>query len=109
MNIKKDILNIINWFTKAVEKLLGFVKNANLGDAAALLEEIKDVINAYLDVCQQIMPDNAMTPFPSNFFSRITWLTKNISWLKIVSLGSDPFEKAKEKAEAVASKWGFFN
>lgn len=105
MNLKKDISNIIAWFHAALDKEVNLINDKDYINALDLLNDIRYVILSYLQAFSSIAPEE-VTPFPKNFFSQISWIGKNINWLKLVTSGN-PFELSITKAKAISEKWGF--
>jgi len=105
MNLKKDIANIIEWFHFALNMLSDMIKKQDYANAMILVDDIRYVILSYFQAIASFAPDE-VTPFPKNFFSQVSWIGKNINWLRIIT-GDNPFELSAKKAKDVAAKWGF--
>lgn len=111
MNLKNDVQDILEWFTLAIATLTGLLTARKTVDSMVLAGDISNVVKMYLEVFSTVVPERAIDPFPKNFFSRISWVKRNVAWLNIVGLafsGTNPFEAAKVEAASVASKWNFY-
>jgi hypothetical protein len=105
MNLKNDITKIIEWFHFGLNMLIDLINKKDYISALLLIDDIRYVILAYFQAVAGIAPDD-ITPFPKNFFSQLSWIGKNINWLKLFT-GSNPFEIPAQKAKAISEKWGF--
>lgn len=101
---------ITQWLSAA------FVRVKELGNAgqsvqvALLLPDIEQVVQAYMAVINQFIPQTPVQPIPKNFFGQLAWLAKNLPWLQILVAavtGVNPFEEAKQLARTIANKWDF--
>jgi hypothetical protein len=113
-NIGNAISDIIKWLTAAIKRAVSMLASNAAGnppqDVTAFMSDILLVVTAYLDVINQFFPKESVAPFPKNFFSRLTWVSQNFSWIAVLMTlvtGANPFDAAKAQAAAVAAKWGF--
>ena len=103
MNLKQDISRIIVWLHAAMDKEINLINDKDYINALDLINDIRYVLLSYLQAMSNMSSED-LTPFPKNFFSQISWIGKNINWLRIITSGN-PFEAPAKKAETVAAKW----
>jgi len=111
-NLSNAVNDIIKWLAAAIKKVGTLVQTGDTQNAVLLLDDIQTTITTYLTVINQFIPTSSIKPFPSNFFSQISWVFNNLAWMQVFMIlltGINPFEGAKANARAIATKWGFAN
>jgi hypothetical protein len=110
MDFRKDIHDIAEWLGCAIAKMITLLNARKTNEPAELIADIGTVVGSYLAVFQSIVPNKELKPFKKNFFSQLSWIAANISWLTILITafsGNNPFEEAKTLAKDIRTKWGF--
>lgn len=101
---------ITQWLTAAFERIKELGNAGYSAQVALLLIDIEQVVEAYMGVINQLIPQTPVQSLPKNFLKRIAWFVKNLSWLQILvaaTTGVNPFEEAKQLARTIAGKWDF--
>lgn len=109
-NISEAVSDVVKWLSKAVDTVVDLIKAGDTEGAALLLADIKDVVTSYLNVASNFIPSGTIEPIPGNFWKKLSWLGKYFNWIQVIATlttGVNPFDEAKIKARAVATKWGF--
>jgi hypothetical protein len=109
-NMKDNVTNIIAWLHQALDMLIVLIRGGKNEEAVELIQDVRDVVSSYLGVFQGFIPQNAITPMPGNFWKKLAWIAANTGWIQALAMltsGTNPFEAAKARAAAVATKWQF--
>ena len=108
-NLGNAISDVLTWLSAALKKLGELITAGDSTNAILLTADIETVIKSYLTVIGQYLPTGAPAPLPKNFFSRLSWLGQNFSWMSLLFTllsGTNPFDAVKANAATIAAKWG---
>lgn len=103
----KDIRRSISWVRGAINAAVEVAKTQpdRLGEFIA---DCGKVLNAFDSAFKALIPENAMDPFPKNFFNRLKWAKRHGAALnKIIANAGDITKPAREQAAQTAAKWNW--
>jgi hypothetical protein len=107
---KNDFTRALTWVRKTFDIGVAIVKTLNVAKATEYLVDVQTVIESYLKGAETIMPTNGVPPWPKNFFSQLSWISRNMGTIGaflFAGNAKDPFKEGRALAAAFAVKYNF--